>query len=82
MTSLSLVKKVIIGMLMCCFMLVNNIVGANPLPDPDTWAESACLIDAEDNGVLYGKDEDKIMHSSEYYENNDSYCGIRKWKIR
>lgn len=47
---------------MCCFMLVNNIVGANPLPDPDTWAESACLIDAEDNGVLYGKDEDKIMH--------------------
>ena len=62
MTSLSLVKKVIIGMLMCCFMLVNNIVGANPLPDPDTWAESACLIDAEDNGVLYGKDEDKIMH--------------------
>ena len=30
--------------------------------EPDTIAGSACLIDADDNGVLFGKDEDKIMH--------------------
>ena len=45
-------------------LLLTNVVQvkAEPLSNPDTSAVSACLIDAEDNGVLYGKDEDKIMH--------------------
>lgn len=53
-------KKISVIFSLC--LLICNIALAKTLPDPDTSAISACLIDAEDNGVLYGKDEDKIMH--------------------
>ena len=53
-------KKIAIIFSLC--LLVCNIALAKTLPNPDTSAVSACLIDADDNGVLYGKDEDKIMH--------------------
>lgn len=53
-------KKIAIIFSLC--LLVCNIAMAKTLPNPDTSAVSACLIDADDNGVLYGKDEDKIMH--------------------
>lgn len=53
-------KKIAIIFSLC--LLICNIALAKTLPNPDTSAVSACLIDADDNGVLYGKDEDKIMH--------------------
>lgn len=51
-------------LMLCLCMLFSSItlVNANAQINPDTSAESACLIDADDNGVLYGKDEDKIMN--------------------
>lgn len=50
-------------MLLLGLMLIfSTAAAAQTLPNPDTSAESACLIDAEDNAVLYGKDENKIMH--------------------
>ena len=55
-------KRKIIGLCISLLVLFSAVAAANPLPDPDTGAESACLIDADDNGVLYGKDEDKIMN--------------------
>lgn len=55
-------KRKIIGLCISLLVLFSAVATANPLPDPDTGAESACLIDADDNGVLYGKDEDKIMN--------------------
>lgn len=52
-----------IGALLIGLMFVFSAAAlAQPLPNPDTGAVSACLIDAEDNAVLYGKDEDRIMH--------------------
>ena len=52
-----------IGVLLLGLMLIfSTAAAAQTLPNPDTSAESACLIDAEDNAVLYGKDENKIMH--------------------
>lgn len=54
------VKKIAVIFSLCLFIC--NIALAKPLPEPSTGAVSACLIDADDNGVLYGKDEDKIMH--------------------
>ncbi len=41
-------------------LLIGNMAQAQ-VEMPDTIAGSACLIDAEDNSVLFGKDEDRIM---------------------
>lgn len=58
------IKNLLLVAVFSVSLLLTNVVQgkAEPLPNPDTSAVSACLIDAEDNGVLYGKDEDKIMH--------------------
>lgn len=48
-----------------CFslmLLFSVSVQAEAVQLPDTIAGAACLIDAEDNGVLFGKDENRIMH--------------------
>lgn len=54
-------KKKISALLISLMFIFSAVAGAAPLPNPDTGAVSACLIDADDNGVLYGKDEDRIM---------------------
>ena len=46
-------KKIAIIFSLC--LLICNIALAKTLPNPDTSAVSACLIDADDNGVLYVK---------------------------
>lgn len=58
------IKNLLLVAVFSVSLLLTNVVQvkAEPLSNPDTSAVSACLIDAEDNGVLYGKDEDKIMH--------------------
>ena len=43
-------KKIAIIFSLC--LLICNIALAKTLPNPDTSAVSACLIDADDNGVL------------------------------
>ena len=54
-------KKKISALLISFMLIFSAMAAAAPLPNPDTGAVSACLIDADDNGVLYGKDEDRIM---------------------
>ena len=54
-------KKKISALVLGVMLLFSTVVTAEPLPNPDTSAVSACLIDANDNSVLYGKDEDRIM---------------------
>lgn len=55
-------KKKISALLLGLMLLFSAVAAAQPLPNPDTSAAAACLIDAEDNAVLYGKDENRIMH--------------------
>lgn len=58
---LMFLKKKISALLISLMLIFSAVASAAPLPNPDTGAVSACLIDADDNGVLYGKDEDRIM---------------------
>lgn len=55
-------KKKISALLLGLMLLFSAVAAAQPLSNPDTSAAAACLIDAEDNAVLYGKDENRIMH--------------------
>ena len=59
----SLKKNIVSFVLIVAIMIgsISSAVQAQAV-EPDTIAGSACLIDADDNGVLFGKDEDKIMH--------------------
>ncbi len=55
-------KKLISSVFFIVMLVCSAVAMASPLPAPDTIAGAACLIDAEDNSVLFGKDEDKIMY--------------------
>ena len=64
-------------------LIFSAMAAAAPLPNPDTGAVSACLIDADDNGVLYGKDRKiRIMPPASTTKDNDSNYSLRKWQIR
>lgn len=63
MYKLKLLSKIFVPVIAAVMLMTNNIPVANtaPLPPPDTIARSACLIDADDNGVLFGKNEDEVV---------------------
>lgn len=80
-TDFMFLKKKISVLLIGVMLIFSTAVFAEPLSNPDTGAVSACLIDAEDNAVLYGKDEDRIMPPASTTKIMTAIVALEKGKL-
>lgn len=80
-TDFMFLKKKISVLLIGVMLIFSTAAFAEPLSNPDTGAVSACLIDAEDNAVLYGKDEDRIMPPASTTKIMTAIVALEKGKL-